>query len=103
MPRERKRRFDAIDADGLIAQAAKKGLELGNPIMVKIVHEIMEQEETEEKFENILQNLNITHYEIPDTSMREIVLKAPDYVIDEIRAALIERETQRLVDMDGRD
>jgi hypothetical protein len=82
-----------------IETAIRKGLQQGNPNMVRVVEELREKDEALEILKNI--EVEITPFEIPDDSLYNIVLRAPEYVIEEIQAALLER--RRLAEFGGEE
>lgn len=89
-----------INLDGvevLLADAIRTGLEKADANMVRVTNDIMNQAEVDDAFSHF--EVDIVPYEIPDTSLTQIVLKAPQYVIDEIMEALAER--RRLAEFGG--
>lgn len=73
-----------------LQKAIEGGLKRGDPSVLKFVVEQQEKSNKREKFEEV--TINLVPFEIKDTSLRQIVLKAPDYIVDEIRGALLERD-----------
>lgn len=90
-----------VNVEELVRQSVQTGLEMGNPNMVKQVNEMIAAADAE----NILRDFSveITPKEIADTSLRIIVLKAPDNVIEEIKQALEERLAMTLQDRLDKD
>lgn len=80
---------------GMLDDAIKTGLIKGDPGMVTRVLEIQRQEELAESFTNF--EVHIVPFTIPDTSLREIVLRCPDSVLEEILDALTERRKSKLM------
>ncbi len=76
--------------DAQLKEAIERGLERGDANMVRVVNDMIIQEEGMEILRDL--QVNIVPYEIADVSLRNIVLKAPDYVVREIEDALIERK-----------
>lgn len=72
-----------------LRDAIDRSLERGDPNAIRVVSELVRSEEARKHFTNI--KITIVPYTIKDTSLTEIVMKAPDYVIKEIKEALIRR------------
>jgi hypothetical protein len=80
-----------------VTDAILKGLRQGNPNMVRVVEEIREKDTALEVLKNL--QIEITPFTIPDDSIYNIVLRAPEYIIEEVQAALLER--RRLAEFGG--
>lgn len=78
------------DVELLLKDAITIGLAKGDPGMVKQVLEIQHNEDMAESFTNF--TLNIVPFTVPDPSLREIVLKCPPDILEEIMEAMIERK-----------
>lgn len=79
----------------MLEDAIKTGLVKGDPGMVGRVLEIQRQEELAESFNDF--TVNIVPFTIPDTSLREIVLRCPDNILEEILDALAERRRSKML------
>ena len=85
------------EMDLLLQEAIEAGLRKGDANMVRAYNEIRSRETSEDVFASLA--IEITNYTVADTSLQKIVLEAPDYIIDEIYAALAERK--RLAEFGG--
>lgn len=72
-----------------LKQAIDRSLERADPNAIRVVSELIRTEEARKHFSNI--QIEIVPYRIRDTSLTEIIMKAPDYVIEEVREALVKR------------
>jgi hypothetical protein len=71
-------------------EAIRTGLQKGDANMVKVYKEMKQEEEAGETLSSIA--IDIVPYKIKDTSLKDIVLAAPDYIVLEIEEALAERK-----------
>lgn len=83
--------LDEIDED--IEASVKAGLKAANPRMVEVAMQLRQQRETGQVLKDL--QIEIVPYRIKDTSLRKIILEAPDYIIDEVEEALKERRRLR--------